>query len=81
MDEEPEDRLGMTEEQWTWFREFTRGYGDQDENGIDISLLRESLRLSPTERVERVVRGQELLRELKRAGAALRRATTDRGAG
>jgi hypothetical protein len=26
MSEEPEDRLGMSEEQWAWFREFTLGW-------------------------------------------------------
>ncbi|MHC4234007.1 MAG: hypothetical protein ACYSUQ_02725 [Planctomycetota bacterium] len=28
-------------------------YGEQDENGVDLSLIRENLRLSPTERVRR----------------------------
>jgi hypothetical protein len=29
------------------------GYGDQDENGIDLSLLRENPKLTPTERLEK----------------------------
>lgn len=27
------------------------GYGEQDENGIDLSLIRENLRLTPLERI------------------------------
>ena len=28
-------------------------YGEQDENGIDLSLIRENLRLTPLERIRR----------------------------
>jgi hypothetical protein len=28
-------------------------YGEQDENGVDLSLIRENLKLSPLERVRR----------------------------
>ena len=42
----------MTEEQWRWFLNYTSGFGDQDENGVDLSLLRENLKLTPTERIE-----------------------------
>lgn len=48
---EVEDRLGMTPEQWELFQAYTRGYGEQDANGIDVSLLRRNLLLTPTERV------------------------------
>jgi hypothetical protein len=54
MVEEPEDRLGMTEEQWETFKRVTRGYGDQDDSGIDRSLIRRNLRLSPSERLDRL---------------------------
>lgn len=54
---EPEDHLGMTDEQWAWFQAYTHGFGEQDENGVDISLLRENLRLTPTQRVEKMLRG------------------------
>lgn len=53
---EPEDHLGMTEEQWAWFQAYTHGFGEQDENGVDVSLLRENLRLTPTQRVEKLLR-------------------------
>lgn len=45
---------GWTAEQWATFQEYTRGYGDQDENGIDLSLLRENLKLTPTERLQKL---------------------------
>jgi len=45
---------GWTPEQWATFQQYTRGYGDQDENGIDLSLLRRNLRLTPAQRLERL---------------------------
>ena len=53
---EPEDRLGMPDEQWEWFQSYTHGFGEQDENGVDVSLLRENLQLTPSQRVERMLR-------------------------
>lgn len=69
---EPVDReeLGMTEEQWELFQRLTRGYGEQDEQGVDLSLLRENLRLTPTERIEKMRRALDLAMELRRAGIA-----------
>lgn len=52
--EEPADKLGMTDAQWEWFQKATRGYGEQDENGIDLSLLRANLLLTPTERLDKL---------------------------
>ena len=57
---EPEDHLGMTDEQWAWFQTCTHGYGEQDENGVDVSLLRENLRLTPTQRVEKLLQALPL---------------------
>ena len=65
---EDEDHLGMTPEQWAKFQEYTKGYGDQDENGIDLSLLRRNLKLSPTERIERMRQALSLVMEVQRAG-------------
>ena len=70
MTDEPEDRLGMSEEQWRWFQEFTHGFGDQDESGVDISLLRENLRLTPTERLEHHQQALKFYLEVRRAGTA-----------
>lgn len=67
-----EDRLGMTEEQWERFQAYTQGFGEQDENGVDVSLLRANLRLTPTERVEKLLRGLALAREIQRARSTAR---------
>jgi hypothetical protein len=56
-----EDRLGMTDAQWEWFQRHTHSYGEQDENGIDLSLLRENLKLTPLERLRRMQRALGLL--------------------
>ena len=70
MNEDREDHLGMTEEQWARWQAYTRGYGEQDENGIDLSHLRANLRLTPTERLEKHRRAHELLMEVRRAAVA-----------
>ena len=61
---------GYTPEQWAQFLEWTRAhpYGDQDENGIDLSRLRASLKLTPTERVEKRRRTARGVMEMKNAG-------------
>ncbi len=59
--EEPEDRLGMTPEQWEQFQAFTRGFGEQSESGVDISLLRANLKLTPTERLRKMFRRSAVL--------------------
>ena len=66
--EEPEDHLGMTEEQWARWQAYTRGHGDQDENGIDLSLLRENLKLTPAQRLEKLQRAADFHWELRHAG-------------
>lgn len=64
---DPEDRLGLTPEQWEWFQRHTHGFGEQDENGVDLSLLRENLKLTPTERIEKMRKALELVLEIERA--------------
>ena len=70
--EEPEDHLGMTDEQWARFQEYTHGYGDQDENGVDLSLLRENLKLTPTQRLANLEIGAAFIKELQIAGTKAR---------
>lgn len=53
---EVEDKLGMTDVQWAQWQAYTHGYGEQDANGIDISLIRQNLRLSPWERLAKLQR-------------------------
>lgn len=66
----PEDRLGMTDAQWAQRQAYTHGFGEQDENGIDLSHLRANLRLTPTERLEKHRRANDLRMEVRRAAAA-----------
>ena len=68
MEAEIEDHPGMTDEQWAIFKRATSGYGEQDENGIDISLLRENLKRSPTERLERLQRAHRCFVEADNGG-------------
>ena len=67
--DETVDKLGMTDEQWEWFQKATRGYGDQDENGIDLSLLRENLRLTPTQRLDNLQSALNFFHMVKRGRA------------
>lgn len=46
------------------------GFGDQDANGVALSLLRANLMLSPTESIEKMRRALALLMEVRRAGEA-----------
>ena len=41
-------------------------YGEQDENGVDLSLIRENLRLTPEERLLRGDRARRGVLELQR---------------
>lgn len=47
-----------------WMRDHP--FGDQDENGIDLSMLRANLRLTPTQRVEKMQRALSLFLEIER---------------
>jgi hypothetical protein len=40
-------------------------YGEQDENGVDLSLIRESLRLTPTERARRLSEAVRAIRRIR----------------
>lgn len=62
------------ERQDEWVREYYAKfpYGEQDENGIDLSLLKENLKLTPTQRLAKHNRALAFMRELQRAGTAHR---------
>ena len=70
MTEELDNRLGMTDDQWDRFQSYLHAhqFGEQDENGVDLSLLRANLKLTPTERVEKMRRSLALQLEVRRAG-------------
>ena len=57
------DHLGMTDAQWEQWQAYTNGYGEQDANGIDVSLIRENLRFSPWERLEKLQRNLIFFKE------------------
>jgi hypothetical protein len=40
-------------------------YGEQDENGVDLSLIRNNMRLSPTERLRRADRESRAMLPLR----------------
>jgi len=40
-------------------------YGEQDENGVDLSLIRENLKLTPQERLRKASRISRALREMQ----------------
>lgn len=65
---EPEDRLGMTDDQWAQWQAYTHGYGEQDANGIDLSCLRQNLSLSPTERLKKHQRALRFVEEVGYGG-------------
>jgi hypothetical protein len=59
----------MTAEEYLEKMRDPRWYGEQDENGVDLSLIRGNLRLSPEERLlqgDRVRRGMLELRNARR---------------
>ena len=70
--EQQPDRLGMTEEQWAQWQTYTHGFGEQDENGVDLSLLRQNLRLTPTERLRKHLKALRMYMEVYNAGVAAR---------
>ncbi len=57
------DQLGMTDAQWAQWQDYTHGYGEQDANGIDVSLIRENLRSSPWERLAKLQRNLLFFKE------------------
>ena len=65
---EPEDHLGMTDAQWAQWQTYTRGYGEQDANGVDVSCLRSNLLLTPAERLRRHQQALRLTTEVRNAG-------------
>ena len=58
----------MTPEQQAAFQKWTNGYGEQDENGIDLSLIRANLKLTPLERVRRGDQARRMALELQEIG-------------
>ena len=72
MDHETDPNAGLTEEQRAQLERALSGYGEQGANGYDLSLFRENLRRTPTERIEWAQRAVALYKEVKRAGRSHR---------
>jgi hypothetical protein len=51
-DEISPERATQIRQLQAWLKEHP--YGEQDENGVDISLLRENLKLTPAERLDKL---------------------------
>ncbi|HEY4330455.1 MAG TPA: hypothetical protein VGN88_12020, partial [Phycisphaerae bacterium] len=59
--------MDLTPEQEAYLKKLAdpHYYGEQDKNGVDLSLIRENLKLTPLERVRRGSRISKSLREMK----------------
>jgi hypothetical protein len=59
--------MELTPEQEAYLKKLAdpKYYGEQDENGVDLSLIRSNLKLSPVERVRRGYRAAVGLRSLR----------------
>ena len=56
-----------TEKQRAQLERALSGYGEQGSNGYDLSLFRENLRRTPTERIERLQAAADFFNEVRRA--------------
>jgi hypothetical protein len=67
--DEPRPETVLTEEQRAAVEAWLQAnpYGEQDENGIDLSAIRRNLRLSPTERLARLQQAADSLYKVKNA--------------
>lgn len=65
IDPRPEE---ISEESRRYAEDFARAhpFGDQDENGIDLSLLRRNLLLTPTQRIEKMTKALSFVLEIER---------------
>jgi len=70
------------ERQDLWLREYRKKYpfGEQDQNGVDLSQLKANLRMTPSERLLKHDRFAESMLELMRAAENHRRKNAGNGA-
>ncbi len=61
-------RAGMTPAQWDRYVAFIWGFGDEDDDSLSISLLWENLRLTPTQRIERMLCMLHYIRKIEQSG-------------
>ena len=74
-DDQPDEEIpSLTDEQRARMEEWLRAhpYGEQDENGIDLSLIRGNLRLTPTERYRKHQSALHFFKRIRHAGNTTR---------
>lgn len=59
--------MELTPEQAAYLKKMAdpRYYGEQDENGVDLSLIRENLKLSPQQRLRKAARISRSLEQMR----------------
>ncbi len=63
----PEEQAAAEEEIIRFQRENPDYWGDQDENGVDLARLRENLRLTPAERLQRMCLASLFIQKVEEA--------------
>ena len=81
MEREWYDNENLTDEQREFLKRALSGKFDQGANGYDLSMFRENLRLTPTQRIEKLQGALEMYRELQRAGRQHRLSRSNKSAG
>jgi hypothetical protein len=61
------DAVDYTPEQLSALQKLLSGYGEQSESGVDISLLRANLRLTPLERLAKLQDSARFIERLRHA--------------
>jgi hypothetical protein len=76
--EDPYDAFDLTEEQRRWLEKSRDPlyYGEQDENGVDLSLIREQLKLTPSQRLRELDRARRGALRLMEYGRRHRQKST-----
>ena len=64
---EMNEQLDMTDDQWAVFSRLTQGFPHHNQDGVDLSLLRDNLALSPLERLRKLQKEIASLYSLDRA--------------
>jgi hypothetical protein len=73
MQEKTEEQPELTMEQQAILDRALSGYGEQGANGFDLSLFRENLRRTPTERVQRLQAAVDFFQEVDKIRASKHR--------
>ena len=62
----------MNQRDWDELRRLSNSFAMYDENGVDLSLIDENLRLTPTQRIIKHDRALAMVRALQEAGRKAR---------